>query len=490
MAATSPHRWLIRALWALPAALLLPLVVGPILRDGMFIDGMVYTNIAKNMARGLGSFWAPTVDGGGTVFYGHPPLLPYLESLYFRAFGNHLYTEDLYNATVFGGTVFLLYILWRLLAGRARAALFFFPLLLFALSQEVQLRYPNTLLECGMTLIILLATYAYLRLRPARPGAAAAVAGVGAGLAFLCKGPPGLFPLALPFLYTLATERRGSFRAAAVPTLALAAGATLLLALSPPARDFLWTYLDRQVVTALSGRAIENVVDSRLYLLYAFLQANLPGIVLCLLLLLVRPAAPAPADRRALGLLLVGASAILPLLVSAKQASYYQLPALPFFVLGGGLLLAGRVRRVVDYLTYHAAAGRAVRVAGLLGLLAGTLVAARMYGTTDRRDVEPRRQAAAIDHIMDSLGVDRYGLTVYGDPHGVSSALAHPLTGSLNRLYDIYQDHGPRPAVVLQLSYAGAPLPAAPRGQLLYRGEGVRLLRPGPGPASVPPPYR
>ncbi|WP_116126723.1 hypothetical protein [Lewinella sp. IMCC34183] len=473
----TPSRWTLRALWALPVALIAALLIGPILRDGMFIDGLVYTNIAKNLYQGMGSLWAPTVDGGGSIFYGHPVLLPFLESGFFHLLGNHLYTEDAYNFTVLALTILLLYFLWRETAGASRSYLFFFPLLLFVLNQEVQLRYPNTMLECGMTLFLLLFTYLFLRLRPARPRLASAAAGLGAFVAFLCKGPVGLFLLVLPVAHRWATARRINPADVLLPALTLGISFAFLFLAVPEAQDFVLTYLDHQVGPALAGRATENVAESRFAILLHVLNANLPGLLVCLLLLFV-PREAADHRRRALAavFLLVGAAALLPIMVSTKQATYYQLPSVPFFVLGASLLLTDRVAVLVRRIGERPRLVAGLGAVTFAGLIAAVGVAISMYGTTDRRDQRAWTQAAAISAAMDSLGTQRYALRVYGAPAGGSSPLSYTLTGTLNRRYDIYADRGSEPAVRLEFAYDWAGVPEPPAGRVVYTDGQVRLV--------------
>ena len=465
------------ALWLIPTAVLLALFVGPILRDGMFIDGLAYTNAAKNMSQGVGRFWQPSIDGAGSVFYGHPPLLLYLESLYFRVFGNHLYTEDLYNATVLLLTLYVMFLLWRRLAGAERTPLFFFPLLLFALNQEAQLRYPNTMLECGLTLILLTATYGYFRLVDSSRSAALAVIGLGVFVAFLAKGPAGLFLLGMPFLYRLLLDRQWSWKALLLPVLT-AGLATALLLLWPDARDFLITYLDRQVLAALSGRATENVADSRFSILFALLQANIPGLLLSGALLAV-PRTPLNAHQRAGWLLiLVGLSAVVPYIISTKQAAYYQLPALPFLCLGAGLLLAERLDTVVAYLRDKRGVRLAVQGVAVAGVLIASVYALSLWGTVDRRDRSAWAQADAIARVMDSLAVDSYELRVAGIAPGEASSLSYPLPGTLNRRYDLFAAEGGKARVCLLIAEPPRVLPPPAGETVLYAAPGVRLFEP------------
>ena len=347
-----------------------------------------------------------------------------------------------------------MWLIWLRVREQGAGVSFFFPLLLFALCQEVQLRYPNTMLECGLTLVTLVTTYGYLRFREGSPWLACALAGSGAFVAFLCKGPVGLFPLALPFLYTLVRERRFSIRAAAVPMLVAAGCFGLLFLLEPAALDFMIHYLKQQVVAGIQGERIENQAVSRFAFLRGLVVFNLPGLVLSGLLLFVRARTrfagrgPRKSElvrgverRRGLAFLVIGASAILPLAVSIKQASYYQIPSLPYFYLGLSLLLLPRLEVVVAFLRRRPKWNRVVGSVMIAFMLFSVGFALSMLGTTDRRDVVAIQQAVEIDRVMDSLGVDTYQLIVTGERRRFDQGLTYTVAGMLNRFHAIYQDH-------------------------------------------------
>ena len=60
-----------------------------LLTRGMFMDGLIYTSVADNMANGIGSFWHPTYTATQFPdFYEHPTLMMWLLSLWFRLCGS------------------------------------------------------------------------------------------------------------------------------------------------------------------------------------------------------------------------------------------------------------------------------------------------------------------------------------------------------------------------------------------------------------------
>ena len=445
----------------------------------MFIDGLVYTNLAKNMAAGHGSLWQPILDLGGSVFYEHPALLPFIQSGFFRLFGDGAHTEDYYNFTVLAFTLLLMYKLWQPLVSRQDVKLFFFPLLLFTLSQEVQLRYANTMLECGMTAFLLATTYAFIKLKDKSEVLALIATGVGTLLATLCKGPVGLFTLAMPFLYFFLVEKRFSLPALLLPGLTLLSGYAVLFIADSEAYAFISKYLDQQVVAALRGERIENIAGSRFSIFKSLVMTNIPALALfCLLYFFGRASKPSLTDEQrnsALWLLAVGATAILPIMVSIKQASYYQLPALPFLFLGLGLLALPGLRSLLTYFEQRKVPRLALSAVGLMGLAAGLFVAGSMLGTTDRRDRSALKEAALIAEAMGRKNVSVYQLRVIGEKQRFQSAMSYSVTGFLNRFHDIYHTKADS-GITLYLDTGGGVLPDA-AGEVLVREEGVLLVR-------------
>src|SRR5215218_7930757 len=102
-----PFRWL-------AAALLVTLILPRIAQPGMFLDGVTYAVVARNMSIGIGSLWEPSFST--TLyprFFEQPPLGMALEAGAFRLLGDHLYVERLFTVTVFALTAWLIVAIWR-----------------------------------------------------------------------------------------------------------------------------------------------------------------------------------------------------------------------------------------------------------------------------------------------------------------------------------------------------------------------------------------
>ena len=74
--------------WIATLALFIGLIVSVLIQDGMFMDGMLYTNVAKNLGNGIGTFWNPIssetwMADGRATFHEHPPLVFGIQSVFF-----------------------------------------------------------------------------------------------------------------------------------------------------------------------------------------------------------------------------------------------------------------------------------------------------------------------------------------------------------------------------------------------------------------------
>jgi hypothetical protein len=333
-------------------------------QQGLFIDGLWYATIAHNMANGLGSIWAPYFSATcEPLFLSHPPLALWLESLFFRLLGSGFWVENAYCAVVTLLTIALIRYWWRLFySGKNRvlaqkspelARYWPIPVAVWMLNEDVYLSYTANMLECTMTLFALGALVALYRWGE-RP-AGIALGAIGTIAACLSKGPAGLFPLAFFAVRYIAGDRtRGIWADAVRPTLWLVSATVALGALLlqfAPIQLFVQEYLAVQVQAALTGHSSHNIAPHRLYVVQRWFETHWIWFVVALVgyffvfrTLKYRtqspPALTAPArfGLRFWGLL--GASALLPIIISTKQAAHYVVPGLPAFALAVGSVLS------------------------------------------------------------------------------------------------------------------------------------------------------
>lgn len=365
-----------------------------LLTRGMFMDGLIYTSVAANMAEGVGSFWHPVYTATQfPQFYEHPPLMMWLLSLWMRLFGTSMMAAKGYSVAVVLLTAALTVGVWKQLG--FKTSLGWLPLLMLTLIPDVALAAHNNYLESTMTLFVLASVWLVLR---GKGVGWHLLAGAMLAAAFLTKGPTGLFPLALPALLWLFATRKG-FGQAAVDTLAMAAGLAAPMALLwfcvPDAQEFLRKYFENQVI---GGSQV--LVTSRTYIVKTLFSHTAVVLVVVLAVVLfgiLKKSAPWRPTRdswRRFGLLFALAlCGTLPMMVSTKQRAFYLLTVFPFLALAVAALLEPLARHMEKQLQRPA-----MTVATVAVLLAAVIANALHYG-------KPGRDKAML-HDMDVMAAE------------------------------------------------------------------------------------
>lgn len=298
-------------------------------------DGLVYGNIAAMLAEGHGAFWRlPFFDADIEAFYDHPPLGVYLQSLLI-GFVDHQHVAIRFY--VFATMTAFLGALWLLVRakpfGEARATPYWWIVLVLVAMPTTLRVLSGNYLDGLLATTSMIAIWLGLRaMRTAVIGPAIATAlVVYAGL--LIKGPVALFPLiALPCILVVgraSIPTALAFGAIAMGTVAVLSIATWFV--DTDARTWLQNYWMHQLRASILGERLAE--NGRGYAL-ARLAMNM-GIGMAAALVL----AFATGQRRVrwrtetTAWLIVGLSASLPLLLSARHYEHYLMPSLPYLAL-------------------------------------------------------------------------------------------------------------------------------------------------------------
>ncbi len=317
----------------------------------LFVDGLAYAAIARNMALGQGSLWEPYFAESFWLSYNqlcaffceHPPLMFGMESLLFRILGDTTATENIYNLIVLLASIYLIAAIWKQLfrdnAEIRRQA--WLPVLMWYGLKVVWWSVPNNLLDTTMAVFCLASCLFQLKAFYAqRAYGYWLMAGVMIFLACMTKGPVGLFPLALPILYGLAFDLKLAKPAISglvlmTVSFGLLLGAVLLY---PPSNFFLTNYFHGQVVLALTKKRekVGDGLSSHLYLITLLFKNIIPhllflaGLILTCFFTRVEIGLKRHTQKVIGFSLLMIVCVILPMSVSVKQGDYYLMPALPF----------------------------------------------------------------------------------------------------------------------------------------------------------------
>ena len=91
------------------------IIISPsLLSDGMFLDGLLYAVISKNLANGIGDFWHLHLTKTlSPIFFEHPPLAFGLQSLFFKILGDSIFVEKLYSFLTYVVTGIIIVKIWK-----------------------------------------------------------------------------------------------------------------------------------------------------------------------------------------------------------------------------------------------------------------------------------------------------------------------------------------------------------------------------------------
>jgi 4-amino-4-deoxy-L-arabinose transferase-like glycosyltransferase len=323
--------WLLLAVW-----LLVPL--GTI---GLFDDGVFYGVVSRNWvyAADSSNWWQLKVsDALDANFGGHPPMAFWLQSLFFRVFGEEAHwVERLYSLLMALLTLQGIRAIWKLLLPDYKRYSYL-PVAFWLLMPIVGWSYSNNMLENTLSVFAIWAVF--LQLLYAQKGGWywLVLAWVGIICATLTKGPVGLFPLAtLPILGLSRAKIEPKYILLSVLGAGVVAGFYAVLYYSwADAAAFLRRYVGLQLVPSLSG---ESMATSRFLVLRKALEENILAAIFALLAYLFlryryKEKQIQVADKQVFIFFILSAvSASLPIMLSPKQLPFYIVPALPLFAL-------------------------------------------------------------------------------------------------------------------------------------------------------------
>ena len=343
--------------WLLLIGIVLILLNNSLLTEGMFLDGVTYACISRNMTIGLGSFWNPHYTQTiGNVFHSHPPLAFGLEALLFKALGDHWWVEKLYSALTFVVSGILIVAIWKRTTNRPRMA--WLPLLFWSVMPIASWSATNNMLENTMTIFVLLSVWLMILRYLKNNKIWVFLSGIALFGAFMSKGFTGLFPLVFPIIYCIFDDKRHWIQGPIdtlllMVTLALLSGAMFLA--FPASFAYLKTYFSLQVI---GGGLHEATVSTRFYIVFRWLgQMIAPLVIITIVLILSKLNGNAKvfefrSDKTwFLIFLILGFMGVLPIMVSLKQSGFYMQAALPFFALACGHFTFSKVNALTLKIT-------------------------------------------------------------------------------------------------------------------------------------------
>ncbi|MCX6183389.1 MAG: glycosyltransferase family 39 protein [Bacteroidetes bacterium] len=360
------------------------LAIPDLFADGMFMDGLMYAVVAKNLAHGEGSFWfLHFSDTLFSSFHEHPPLVFGIESIFYKIFGDSVLVEKLFSFATYFISGLVLVLIWKEITQNKLSIIAWLPLLLWVPMPLVHWGAVNNMLENTMLIFVCLSVLFTIRSLSQKRYFYLILSGLMLFAAFMCKGFTGLFPLSLPFW--LWCFYRTSAQRFIADTLLLLLGIVLPLIiiyfLQPVGIESLRIYLFQQVF-----KSIEEVqtVNTRFYILWKLFTELLIPAAIVLLVLFIRRKDKSQLQYRSwiFVFLALGLSGVLPIMVSLKQNGFYIICTLPFFAIAMALIISSPVKAFVENIDLQGKAFKVFKLLSILLLLSSITLALVQNGKT------------------------------------------------------------------------------------------------------------
>lgn len=346
--------------WLFTISAILILTISQLVQDGIFMDGMQYIGVAKNLANGHGTFWEPHFSKTiFPVFHEQPPLYFGLLALFYKLFGTGMYVERLFCFVCFVLTLFYIHKIWETLFSddKESAKNSWLPILFFATIPISFWSYSNHVEETVMALFATMSIY-YLSealFKKEKIILNVIIAGVCIFLSSLTKGIQGLFPITGVFFFWMVSKQLSfkknffySVLLIGTPVLIY----TLLIVSNNHIYDTLKFYLENRLGKAFNS-TVHNTTDNHFEIVIRLFTELIPMFILMLLIYLFHRTNRAEENEqknnrvKTVWLLLTGLSGSIPLALTLEQRGFYLLTSLPLFAIAGAIVVSGRTKYLV-----------------------------------------------------------------------------------------------------------------------------------------------
>ncbi len=318
--------------------------------DGMFMDGLIYSVISRNLAQGLGSFWQ--LFFSETLFahfHEHPPLMFGIQSLFFKIFGDSILTERFYSLANFLITGWIIVEIWKTITPKTIKHIGWLPLFFWVIIPLVAWAAPNNMLEGSMMIFTSLATLFIIKSYQSKQYINLILSGSFVFLAFLTKGFVGLFPLSLPFWIFLIKPEikiKRFFTDTIILNISVIISLTIVILLFSESKNSLLAYINEQVINSINNT---KTVSTRFFIILRLLKELLPiGVLVGLALVFLRKKKAENINYDwVIILTLLGLSGVAPIMISLKQSGFYILPTFPIFSIAFALIIAPKLQTII-----------------------------------------------------------------------------------------------------------------------------------------------
>ena len=302
----------------------------------MFMDGLYYTTIARNIAVGDCTVWdLKFTNTFFTHFHEHPPLAMWLESLYFEVFGSNWFVDKFYSFNTYIFTAYFIRKIWKTIY--VNSPLSWVVLLFWLFTPVVFWAVGNNMLENTLSIFLLISVYYSLKSVMTNKWFYPILSGLFIALGFLTKGFVAFFPLSFFFIYFLIFKDfkfKLMFKNSILLSIGILLPLCLLFMINHNAYLSIKAYFNIQVVNSLNNIV---TVESRFFIVKRLFSELLVTFSLLLVIYFTTIKKKILISKNSiefkwfLFFILFGLTGVLPIIVSLKQSGYYILPTYPLF---------------------------------------------------------------------------------------------------------------------------------------------------------------
>ncbi len=328
------------------------------------MDGIQYACVSKNLANGFGSFWLPYLSetwwkAGSNYFMEHPPLVYWIQSIFFKLLGDSTYIERIYTLITAFSSAYLIIKIWKLIPLEKQINNSgWLPVLLWIITPVCYWSFQNNMHENTMTVFVLLSSFFILKaLFEKQQTYLFILGGIAIFLSALSKGVPGIFPLTIIFIFYI-SYRSISFKKALIyssitfliPTLIFS-----VILLNESAYQSLTFYIENR----LTQRILEEpVVTNRFHIITQIIMELLPAIIIGTTILSISKIKQLKVNSKLHSktinlFLLIGISGSIPLITTSVQKGFYLVPSIPFFSLAISAAIAPILNTWIQKIDTH-----------------------------------------------------------------------------------------------------------------------------------------
>lgn len=358
---------------ALTTALFIGLIVPFTLQDGMFMDGLLYATVSRNLALGEGSFWFPYLsDTHLPKFHEQLPLFFAVESLFFRLLGDTIYAERICSLVMACLTAFFIILTWKKFFKDKEElkGLYWLPVLMWVATPLSCWIYINNMEETMMSVFATASVYSIVKAlnNPKQAILYLLLGGFATFLCSFCKGFQGLFPLAVVGCYWV------SMRTISFKKMLLYSGILLavplaiygLCLLNEHSYLSLKSYFENRIFKTFFMES-RGTTTNRFHMIIRLSHELIPMASIAFVIgvayfIKIKDKAQKPLTKAALFFFLIGLSATLPLMATLEQRNFYRATSMPFFALAFAIIIAPYCSRLIESINPRAIGFKIFRV--------------------------------------------------------------------------------------------------------------------------------